>query len=208
MYYKLTYSTPPTLPHSDVDSLPSIGDRRDRFVKDGKLSQKLAEMSQQSFALMQRFYEQRPCPKGVAAQNLSGMLKRTETSQDHLPITSKRSADWVRVKPEHKLNGSADQLAAVAFLMDGGLSFLPLAHNHMFLDDAAACSTLDSALRIFRNGDHINFSEWHLRETKTVVAAEGRTFSDAHLWDQQGNMVASMSQQNILRPKQIKNGKL
>jgi acyl-CoA thioesterase II len=72
-------------------------------------------------------------------------------------------------------------------------------------DDVAACSTLDFALRIFTN--KVNLNEWHLKEMKTINGAEGRTFGEAHLWDLKGNLVASMTQQSIMRPHKPKPAK-
>lgn len=83
--------------------------------------------------------------------------------------------------------------------MDGGLSTLPLTFDHMFLEDAGACSTLDFALRIFSND--VRFDQWHLREMRTHTGGNGRTYSEGTLWDEKGNMVCSMTQQNILRVK-------
>ena len=83
--------------------------------------------------------------------------------------------------------------------MDAAISSVPLIHSHKFLDDAAACSSLDFALRIFSND--INLNDWHLREEATVTGAEGRTYTEARLWDRDGNMIASMTQQCIMRPK-------
>jgi acyl-CoA thioesterase len=85
-------------------------------------------------------------------------------------------------------------------MMDGFLSFLPLAHNRMFLDDAAACSSLDFALRLFVVD--LKVDDWNLREMKTVCGGNGRTYTEGRLWDQQGKLIASMTQQAVLRPKQ------
>ena len=82
--------------------------------------------------------------------------------------------------------------------MDGALSFLPLAHNAMFLDDAGACSSLEFAFRLFDTD--LDLTRWHLREMKTVTGGNGRTYSESRLWDSEGNMVANMTQQSILRP--------
>jgi hypothetical protein len=60
--------------------------------------------------------------------------KRIETTQDHLQITGKTSAEWQRVI--RSLPNQEEQAAALAFLMDGGLSFLPPIHYHRFLEDA------------------------------------------------------------------------
>ena len=136
---------------------------------------------------------------------MNGVLKKAKTSQDGLSLTDKRSGEWIRVRPEHQLNGEADHLAALAFYKDGAVGFTPLTHNHMFVDDAAACSTLDCALRLFRSG--IDFHQWHYREMKNLGGSRGQDLF-RRMWDMQGNLVASMSQQNILRPKKTVKQKL
>lgn len=64
-------------------------------------------------------------------------------------------------------------MAALAFLMDGALAFLPLTHGGMWFDDVGACSTLDFALRVFVPS--VDMGEWHLRERSTSRGeGEGR----------------------------------
>ena len=152
------------------------------------------------FHMLLSFFETRPCIGGVSGQNLAGAAKHVETTQDHLPITSKVSAEWQRAT--QPLPNQDEQAAALAFLMDGGLSFLPLIHDHRFLEDAGACSSLDFALRIFV--PVININQWHLKERKVIAADAGRTYSESRLWNQNGGMVASMTQQCILRPKPLR----
>ncbi|KXJ89284.1 thioesterase-like superfamily-domain-containing protein [Microdochium bolleyi] len=151
------------------------------------------------FAMNQQFFESRHCREGVAGQNLHGMLKHTRTTQDERAISDKTSAEYTRSK--HDLSGSrGDRAAAVSFLLDGALSFLPLTHNHMWFDDAGACSSLDFALR-FMVPDIDLSKEWHLRERTAISAAHGRTYAEGRLWDAKGQLVASMTQASILRPK-------
>jgi acyl-CoA thioesterase len=88
-------------------------------------------------------------------------------------------------------------MASLGFLMDGMLSFLPLIHNHLSFDDVAACSTLDFALRVF--SPRIDMNHWHLREVISHHAGHGRSYSESRLWDEQGSLVASMTQQAIIR---------
>ncbi|KAJ0426758.1 thioesterase-like superfamily-domain-containing protein [Aspergillus carlsbadensis] len=148
------------------------------------------------FGLMARHFETRQAPEGIGAQNLTGMAKRQPTTQDHLPLTSKTTADWVRCRTP--LRNSLEHYAGLAFVLDGYLSFLAGMHNHMFLDDAAACASLDFSVRVFSND--FDLTQWNLREMKTVAGGEGRTYSEARLWNGQGRLVANMTQQSILRP--------
>lgn len=69
--------------------------------------------------------------------------------------------------------------------------------------EAGVQSSLDFALRIFVNGGQrgVDLNEWNLREWSTVTGGEGRTYTEASVWDGSGRMVCNMTQQCILRPK-------
>lgn len=197
----LTYSAPPIGKYKPPSQVPTVHETRDMIVKREKLHPGLIQVAHKVFGLMDRHFEQRTCHEGVGGQNLYGMAKHLKTSQDELPITAKTSADWFKAREPESLAKPAENFALLGFIMDAAISFIPLTHNHQFLDDSAACSSLDFALRFFKGGSNLRMQDWHLREVKTIVAAEGRTYSDSQIWDEQGNMVASMSQQSIMRVK-------
>jgi acyl-CoA thioesterase II len=199
----LSYSAPPSRQYSLVKGSPTKAENIDALVKAGKVPEQMVKVFNKVFGLMERFWEGRPVPEAIMSQNLYGMAKHLPTTQDHLPLTSKTSAEWVRSKS--KLVKEADQVSALSFYMDGALSFIPLSHSHMFLQDAGACSSLDFALRIFSN--KVDLNEWHLKEMKTHNGAEGRTYSEGLLWDEKGNMIASMTQQSVMRPPAKKSPK-
>ena len=119
------------------------------MLKEGKISEEIADFYHVSFGISREIWENRPCPEGIFAQNVSGISKSTQTTQEHLAITEKSTAEWVRARDP--LPSETDQVTALAFLMDGAVSFAPLAFNHMYIDDTAACSSLDFALRLFSN---------------------------------------------------------
>ncbi|KAK7966961.1 uncharacterized protein PG986_001238 [Apiospora aurea] len=156
--------------------------------------------SRDVFGLNERFLETRPCRGGVAAQNLNGILKARPTTQDALPLADRTSAEWVRNKTP--LESPADHAAALAFCLDGGLSFVPLTHDHGWLTDVAACSSLDFALRAM--APRPDFNRWHLRERRTIAGGAGRTYSEGRMWREEGNLVSVMSQQSIMRAKRGK----
>ncbi|KAF9700641.1 hypothetical protein EKO04_001475 [Ascochyta lentis] len=160
----------------------------------GKISQSTHDAFTAAFALNSSLFDIKMCPEGIFAQNLSGHAKSLPHSQDHLPLPSRTSADWFRATGE--LPSQTEQLAALAFYADGALSFCPLSFSHMYLEDSGACSSLDFSLRVF--GD-VDLERWHLREVGTHVGAQGRTYSEAWIWDEEGRAVACMSQQSILR---------
>lgn len=57
-------------------------------------------------------------------------------------------------------------------------------------------------MRIFSSDWDLN--DWNLRELKTVSGGDGRTYSEARVWNKSGKLVANMTQQSILRPKKDK----
>ncbi|QDS68551.1 hypothetical protein FKW77_010918 [Venturia effusa] len=192
----LEYTTSPTRIYSSIEACPTRDEMNAEMIREGKITSKQAKVQGVIFGLMTRFFEGRAVPESIFSQNLYGIAKSLPTSQDNVPFVKKTSADWVRAKAP--LRSEGDQIAGLAWWMDGALSFLPLSHNHMFLEDAAACSSLDFSLRIFSN--KIDLCNWHLKEMMTSHGGEGRTYSEARAWDTEGKMVACMTQQSILRP--------
>jgi acyl-CoA thioesterase len=175
---------------------PSTVELRDQFVSECKLTEQQGALLDTMFRLNALYFDQKAIPEGVTGQNMMGFGKHLPTDQDHLHITEKFSAEWFRAKGDLPTNG--EQLAALAFNMDGGLSFIPLIHNHAFLEDVGACSSLDFALRIFT--DKLDLTQWHVKERRAIAGEGGRTYSEARLFDAQGNLVAIESQQSIMRP--------
>jgi acyl-CoA thioesterase len=57
-------------------------------------------------------------------------------------------------------------------------------------------SSLDFALRIFTK---IDMNEWTLRERRTTRAGGSRSYTEGRLWNEKGELLASMTQQCILR---------
>ncbi|KAK0618797.1 hypothetical protein DIS24_g11507 [Lasiodiplodia hormozganensis] len=195
----LVYSAPPDKSYSPPEQCPSRMEATEEMVRSGTVSRKMADIYEVTFGLLERFVECRGAPEGVASNKLLGVAKKAATPQDGDALTSKTSGDWFRCR--HPLGQQQDHYAALGFILDGALSFMPLTHSDMFLDDAGACSSLDFALRFFTNS--LNLDQWHLREIKTVTGGEGRTYTEARLWDEEGNMVANMTQQSILRPPRL-----
>lgn len=191
----LEYHAVPSQSYSHWEACPSWSRVQEEGLKSGKVSEREAKVFNVMFGLGSSLWDTRPCPEGVASQNLCGVAKRVKTSQDDRKSEDKASADWIKVK--HPLQNEGEQVAGLGFVLDSALSFLPLTHNHMFFDDVGACSSLDFALRIFKPG--VRVDEWHLREMKGHRAGFGRSFSESKLWDESGHLVASMTQQSILR---------
>ena len=197
------YSVPPVLRYRHSSECPTQDENAESLVEQGYMTSKRANEFVNMFRPMRTFFESRFSPEGVAAQTLNGYAKSAPSTQDHLPLTSRTSGDWFRVREPLSKD---DQLAGLAFWIDGGLSFVTLIHDHKYIEDVGACSTLDFAIRIFDNDLDIN--NWHLRERVTLSGSLGRTYSEARLWNSQGKLVASMTQQCIMRPKEVPKSEL
>ncbi|EEU33846.1 uncharacterized protein NECHADRAFT_55945 [Fusarium vanettenii 77-13-4] len=191
----LTYSAPPAMAYAAPESLLDVEQVDEHLVTSGKASSELASLLATEASLMRRVFHIRPSPEGVMHRNLLGRLK-TPTTQEHLTLPERTTGDYFKTK--HRLTSLGEQVAGVGFLLDGSLSFTPLAHSSMSLEAAGACSSLDFALRVFTN--EVDLNGWNFREIKTVTGGDGRTYSEARLWDKEGRMVADMTQQCILRP--------
>lgn len=197
----LTYSAPTSRTYSGPGQSRPIKEMAEAAVAAGQMSADESAKFLESWKLGETFFDTRFCPEGVSGQNLIGGLKNEKTTQDHLPITEKTTGDWIRTRAPLETQG--EKVAAVSFLLDQALSFMPLTHSHRWLSDSSACSTLDFALRLFVPS--IDLNSWHLRERKTTAAGYSRTYTEARLWDEKGTLVASMTQQSIMRP--LKNDK-
>jgi acyl-CoA thioesterase len=194
----LSYSALPTREYLPPDVLPDNTEFKESLVKSGKIPQAASNAQGKTFALMAETFEGRIIPDSVMHQTLFGMAKHLPTIQDDLPLTSRVTAEWLRAK-NNMLSTETENVAALAFNIDGALSFLPLVHSHLNLMDAGPCSSLDFAIRIFSN--KVDLNQWHLKEMKTHHGSNGRTYSEGRFWDQDKNLVATMTQMNILRPK-------
>lgn len=195
----LTYSAPPCRKYSGPEASPDLQRLSKILLGSGQISQSQAEMASATgmFGLMEKFFDTRHPTEGVAGQNLFGIAKHMPTDQDPLHITDKTSAEWIKTLA--LLESRAEKMAALAFVLDGALSFTPMAHSGLWFEDIGVASTLDFALRLFV--PDVDLSDWHLRERNAVAAAVGRQYSESRMWDQKGHLVASMTQQSILRPR-------
>lgn len=192
----LVYSKPPTTLPIHWRHCQTNDEVHRRLVAEGVISEEMLKESDELFGMSRRFLEVRSVPGNLLAETLKGAAKDAPTAQEHLRIYDKSSSDWVRQK--HRCETYAEQVSALAWISDMAVAFIPLMHNHMYFDDASACSSLEFALRVFKND--IDAEAWMMREFKTTAAGEGRTYSESQFWDEEGNMIASMTQQSILRP--------
>ncbi|CAK7207752.1 hypothetical protein SEUCBS139899_010565 [Sporothrix eucalyptigena] len=190
-----TYSAAPEQKFPAPDECPDWETRVSKFVERGEVHAKAVPIFRDIFRPLTTYFDQRGVPDGLGTQNLIGLARGARTTQDSLPFTERWSAEWYRLKELPENQGA--QVAALAFIMDTSLSFLPLTHSNKFWDAAGLCSSLDFALRVFV--PDVDLHGWHVKQSMSKAAGAGRTYSENLLWDQQGRLVASMTQQSILR---------
>ncbi|KAH8657756.1 thioesterase-like superfamily-domain-containing protein [Xylariales sp. PMI_506] len=195
----LAYSAPLPGSYPPAEDLPTVGQVVDEIRNKGRvLSDKDLIIHEGRTAPLGALFDIRLCPGSLSRETLYGLLNPCPTSQDHLPVGSRRSAEWVRMR--ERLSSDAEHVAALAFGLDGGISTLPLLHNQEIrLDQVVASASLDFALRLMQ--PTVDMNKWHLQERITSSSAGGITYGEAKLWNDQGILVASMSQQCILRLK-------
>lgn len=193
----LEYSAAPVREFTDVEDSRTWTEIYDDLLGRRLVGGRVVASHQKTFELAARYFDQRLCLNGFSTQTLYGLAKSLETSQDHLPLASRTSMDWFKTR--HPAKSLKESMAALAFQMDGAMAFLPFTHNHQFIDEVGACSSLDFALRVFTAQADLN--DWLLKEMRTLSGGDQRTYTEARLWDRSGRLVANMTQQCILRPK-------
>lgn len=180
----------------DRDYALPASDIIENASQDRRITPEQARNWRERFRAIHTYFQSHMCLASVSAQNAISIDREATTTQDHLPVYERTNAQWWRL--QEPLSTPAGNLAALGFLMDGGLSFLPLYLSKLNLEDSAACSTLDFSLRLML--PQIDLGSWHLREERTTAASGGRTYSGAKLWNSAGNMAAIMTQFCICRP--------
>ncbi|KAJ1329767.1 thioesterase family protein [Microdochium nivale] len=193
----LVYGAPPRMRYSKPEDCPDRQALQKQMVDAGHITGKVEAAFEAMFRYQEQYYDLRMCPESISGQTLGGTVRGVPTAQDHLPMTDRTSAEWYKIQAHQAPPDDAAQCAAVAFLMDGGLAFLPLVHHGLQIEEVGSWATLDFALRYFR--PEVRLQEWHLKERVLQTADFGRSYGEGRLYDEQGRMVASMTQQCILR---------
>lgn len=213
------YSEPPSRVYSGLSaSLPTYVIANDLLARSLITSTKHNAILNAKSDMRSRSFESRYCPEGILGQTAStNSQPRIPTSQDHLPMHARASADWFRSK--QKLSEKVHQWAFIAFVLDGPTGWVPLLHTQRPLEEFEAVASLEFALRFFvpavgggegkksSESGVLDCNDWHLREIKSTAAGGGRTFFEGKVWDGAGRLVASFTQQDIARPKKKKAGK-
>lgn len=216
----LSYSLPPSTAHTQPGKLLTFADDVSERIQRGEVDERTQQMLEGTFGLSAKVTNAKLIKGGIFDETLFGIVPRTDTREQlAIPdVTQRRAADWFQAKetltpPPVSAHASwlpttayALNASYLAFVADGALAFLPLSQHGLTLSDAAACSTLDFALRF--HDDDLDFTRHHLREMRTHCAGRERTYSEAFVWDLDGRLVASMSQQCVLRPSKPRPAKL
>jgi acyl-CoA thioesterase II len=182
----LHYSVSPSQAYTPPSELPP----------DSEIYQnsELYPMFEKIFGSMFRYFDTRTPPQSYYATNMFGLLKALPTSQDHLMHTQKRAAIYYRCK--EKLTLRHQHYAAIAYILDSALAFMPATFAHLFMDDFKVLSTLSVSLHF--HTERFDVNEWFLHECGTEQAGCGRTFSTGRIF-QGGQLVATMVQSSIAR---------
>ncbi|GHJ84207.1 hypothetical protein NliqN6_0609 [Naganishia liquefaciens] len=204
----MDYSIPPLAADSLSRSPDTLQNQRAQMA--AMHPSRILKVFDHVFPLFDRYLDLRPVEDSMGTQKALGLNSSNKTTQDHLPLQQRTNSHWFRIKDveggKGKLQTRSENAAAVAFVMDSALAFLPLTFTHRFFDAVQAVSTLEFSLRFF---DVPNVNDWVLHEQHTENGGAGRTFSTGRLWNREGKCVASMSQQSIMRARaQKENAKL
>lgn len=133
----------------------------------------------------------------------SGLYKNLDKFIEVRPHSAEKSGkqapDLVsvdRFRIHGPLYTEADQITALAFYMDRGLTYIPANNAGFSLFQASACATFDSALRIPTHG--VGLRTWHISERQTCGAGNARALSEGRVFDAKGHLLASVTQKTIL----------
>ncbi|KAE8222613.1 hypothetical protein CF319_g4228 [Tilletia indica] len=138
------------------------------------------------------------------------------STQSHLPVTDRVMSDWFRFVPDFSDGGlakiSAERPDCVpfrpstvhttlfAFILDNLVPITPVVVTQTPLNAIAPDVSLDFSIRFHRE-DGLDVNQWTLRHFKALTAAAGRSFSQITLWNEEGQILATMSQQGHLVPR-------
>ncbi|KAK0528736.1 hypothetical protein OC834_003956 [Tilletia horrida] len=145
------------------------------------------------------------------------------TTQDNVPVTDRVMVDYFRVVPDlspaNLVRISAKRPDCVpfrpetttttlfAFVLDQLVPIIPIVATKTPRKDAAPDVSLDFSIRFHRE-DGIDLNKWSLRQFKCLTAGAGRSFNQITVWDEEGRITGTISQQGHLVPAQPPKPKL
>lgn len=198
------------------EELPKPHEYTQQRLADGYVDEFIVDLQHKILGLWSEIFDTRSVPSCMMQQNSIGMMD-VPTTQDQLPLVQRRTFDWMRAREKlptansiECAHGTGEQkgmlpissiiahVATIAFALDGALSFAPLSLAKQSFLSASAASTLEFATRF--HTDVLDINQYLLREIQPIHAGWQRTFSEARLFDTTGRLVASCSQQGVMRP--------
>jgi len=189
------YDARPAFLYSPPDKCVNIEHQFASAIKLNELPAGYDGYYERNYAVFNHSFDRRLAPEGLTYQRMVGHRQHVRTQQDELEMQDRRSAEWIRTKVE--LGCVGGEFAAMAFQMDMPSSVVPIVHSERAEDSDVFGASVEFSLRFFRN--EVRPEQWHLKEAKSTVAAEGRTFGETYVWDEKGRTVAHMSQQCVAR---------
>lgn len=192
----LRYNLQPRFKHPSAEECIHWPIELAQRADSGELNARLVKLYLRNFSLMADTFEVRHCPESISRQNVFGMVKKPKLTQPDLPILEKSTAYWFKCST--KLT-HAESYAAIGFVTDAALAFLPATFRNEFITDYGPISSLDCSLR-FHTSD-FSCNDWLLHEQVLEAADDGRTFSTGRVFRPDGILVATMHQMSIMRAK-------
>ncbi len=103
---------------------------------------------------------------------------------------------WLRVRAPL---AEAEQLPALAFISDLGIlaSALIPHPTHLFHPNLAPASLNHT---LWLHSPRVNLNQWHLLKVTSPWAGHGRGLGQGYLYDAQGTLIATATQEGLIRP--------
>ncbi|GMS87157.1 hypothetical protein PENTCL1PPCAC_9332 [Pristionchus entomophagus] len=132
---------------------------------------------------------------------------RCTDSRDFHTTTNKTDKHYFWTRYKFPLDGSSRLHAAtLLYISDNSNNLIVFnAHTREGFQPAMSFSLNHT---IYFHGRQIDANEWMLIELESTNAAHGRGLTRGRIWSKQGDMIASISQEVVVRKKESKEAKL
>ncbi|PWN45110.1 hypothetical protein IE81DRAFT_320721 [Ceraceosorus guamensis] len=202
----------PTPRLEDAQTLEEIAEDR---VKEGTLLREVWDaIYEVLFLLSRRTGETKEVPGTAHHATMHGCKTDVDNPQKDRHITKRCIADWNRARgsivelcksTQNSKDGNlvaispvAASCAYFAFYLDSGLPYVPLITSGLHLADTSHATSLEVAVRFI--DPEPKADEWHYKEITSIAQRNERTTSQAHSWDQNGNLTVYATQVGLIRP--------
>ncbi|CEH18702.1 hypothetical protein CBOM_05421 [Ceraceosorus bombacis] len=212
-----TKEVPGTAHHATMhgcrtDTLEEIAEDR---IKEGTLLREVWDaIYEDLFLLSKRTGETKEVPGTAHHATMHGCKTDVDNPQKDRHITKRCIADWNRARgsivelcksTQNSKDGNlvvispvAASCAYFAFYLDSGLPYVPLITSGLHLADTSHATSLEVAVRFI--DPEPKADEWHYKEITSIAQRNERTTSQAHSWDQNGNLTVYATQVGLIRP--------